>query len=261
MLKEFAKHIEELKPTYFTTKDDEFVVNGGKARTVGAAKKLEAMEVEREEEALRREMRESLPATLNVSTLTGVMDYLVENPDGYINPDRKAIIHIASTDKVDLYCQMDAVNDRPHLVHAQAYLPNIKIGNRIDREEFIISLQTQYADTDDRNAMIGILSHLKEGAEKEIIDNGFSQTVAVKKGVATVEQQAVPCPAKLAPFRTFIEAEQPRSYYVVRLHDNGMISINDASGGEWKVQAIAAIRKWFMDNIPEEIKKDVFIIA
>lgn len=260
MLKEFAQYLaKQNEPKTVDVDGKTYIVCPN-----GVLEGVETHEI-KENAYLKRELdriaTEELPEPMNVTTLTGVADYIKKNPDNYINSRRKAIIHIAGEDRVELCCQLDALNGRPKLLIANAITPKLAFGRRMSQEEFIIMMQSQFAQTEDRDKLLRIISHLKEDAGKETYDNGLAQTVIVKSGVATLSNEEIPNPAMLAPFRTFIEIEQPRSYYVCRLHDGGDVSLNDASGGEWRIQAIESIKRWFENNLTEEQLENTYIIA
>ena len=259
MLKEFAQYLsEQHKPVSAKIDGETYIIDNNRLMTVDAFKAREAMEMKSK---IKEQLEEPLPNCLQITTLTGIADYLTANPDDYITLERKAIIQINDATEVNVFCQMNGQNDRPHILKAKAITPEIRLGNRMDQEQFIIMLQSQFAQTEDRDMLLRIIGNLKEGAEREMKDNGLTQTVIVKKGVATVNGETVPNPATLAPFRTFIEVEQPRSYYVCRVHEGGYISLTDASGGEWRIQAIQSIREWFKNNLPTSVLNNTYILA
>ena len=263
MLKEFAQYLEEQhKPMSAEIGSETYIVGKDGLMTIAAFKAREAMEQELMKRSFKDKLEEPLPDDcLQVTTLTGIVDYLTANPDEYITPKRKAIVQIKGATEVNVFCQMNHKNERPYILQAKAITPDIRLGSEIMQEQFIIMLQSQFAPTKDRDTLLRIVGNLKEGAEKEMRDNGMAQTVIVKKGVATVDGETVPNPAILAPFRTFIEVEQPRSYYVCRLHESGRISLTDASGGEWRIQAIQSIKEWFKSNLPQKVLDNTHILA
>ena len=58
---------------------------------------------------------------------------------------------------------------------------------------------------------------------------------------------------KLAPFRTFIEVEQPESEFLFRLSDRTTFTLDEADGGAWKIKAKANIRAFFEKAFTSEI--------
>jgi len=156
---------------------------------------------------------------------------------------------------------MDEDNVRPHLLCAQAITADISFGRKMDIEQFMIMLQSQFADTEDKAKLLRIIGNMTDEASQNIKDDGMKQSVVVKKGAATLDEESVPNPAKLAPFRTFIEVEQPRSYYLCRVFEGLQVALYEANGGEWRNQAIAKIKTWFEENLAEEEKALIYILA
>lgn len=267
MLKQFAEWVAaQKKPTNEKIDDKTFIVDKD-----GSLCPIHLYEEEAyllfEDRAKRLKANQlyvPIPQPINVSTLTGIADYIKSNPDNYICESRKAIIQINSATEVNLYCQLQLeANDaeRALLVKSKAITPHLNLSRQMPIEEFIIMLQSQFSQTEHRDALLKIVSNLEEGENKTLKDNGLTQTVTVKSGVASLANETIPNPACLAPFRTFIEVEQPRSYYVCRLHNGGYVSLTDASGGEWENTAIQNVKKWFEDNLSDEVMKNVFILA
>lgn len=74
----------------------------------------------------------------------------------------------------------------------------------------------------------------------------------------------MPNPVVLAPYRTFTEVEQPKSPFVFRIRQTGdevQAALFAADADAWKREAIANIRDWFEQHIPQELREDVIILA
>lgn len=63
----------------------------------------------------------------------------------------------------------------------------------------------------------------------------------------------VPNPVELAPYRTFLEVEQPESQFIFRMKDGPRCAIFEADGGAWRNQAITNIREYLKNELFEEI--------
>ena len=68
-------------------------------------------------------------------------------------------------------------------------------------------------------------------------DNGVTQTVEARKGIALKAREQVKPRVPLCPFRTFLEVEQPESEFLVRMREGGEIGLFEADGGMWKLDA------------------------
>lgn len=110
--------------------------------------------------------------------------------------------------------------------------------------------------------MLKLVGNVKEEAVNTIGDDGVSQSVVAKMGVATVGNVKVPNPVLLKPYRTFVEVEQPESNFIFRMRKGPECALFEADGGAWKLEAIDNIKEYLTAELAEEIEsKKVFIIA
>jgi len=84
------------------------------------------------------------------------------------------------------------------------------------------------------------------------MDDGVTQAVEAKTGIARVENVTVPNPVTLRPYRTFLDvAEQPKCLFVFRMRqaDKGPeCALFEADSGLWKLEAIRQIKDWLYAN-------------
>ncbi|MDF9627266.1 hypothetical protein P5775_32030, partial [Bacillus cereus] len=97
---------------------------------------------------------------------------------------------------------------------------------------------------------------------KEIGDDGVSQAVTVKTGVASRGNAKVPNPVQLSPYRTFVEVKQPESKFVFRMREGARCGLFEADGGAWKLEAMNNIKEYLNEALAQEIEsKKVFVLA
>ncbi|WP_410746601.1 hypothetical protein, partial [Clostridium neonatale] len=157
---------------------------------------------------------EPVASKLTVSTLTGLVDYIKTNVD---HLEGKLLIQVKSPEEVALYSPLNADREREKYVSAEAILPNNVVYERfLDTERFNIMLQSAFVNNKDKEILLKYTGLIQDDAVKTIGDDGVSQQVTVKTGVASVGQAVVPNPVTLAPFRTFPEVEQPESKFIFR---------------------------------------------
>jgi hypothetical protein len=131
-----------------------------------------------------------------------------------------------------------------------------------EAEEFNIKLQSVFVQNEDRDIMLKVVGNIKEEDVRTVGDNGVSQSVTAKVGVATVGQVEVPNPVALMPFRTFVEVEQPESNFIFRMQNGPRCALFEADGGAWKVQAMKNIKDYLLAALEEEFEsKKLVIIA
>jgi hypothetical protein len=191
-----------------------------------------------------------LPETIKMSTLTGLIDYVKANIDKVPDFEQNVIIHVVSESNVVLMSCLNPDANRAHMLTCYAKTPKLSLDTYLDPEEFNVMLQSCFLDHADRAKILGIISNIKEENVKNTSDDGISQTVVAKVGVASTGYVPVPNPVVLVPFRTFIEVEQPESKFVLRIKDGPRIALFEADGGEWRLAAMLRIKKYLEDALP-----------
>lgn len=190
-----------------------------------------------------------LAETLSVSTLTGFVDYIKANIDKL---EGKLLVQVKSYDEVRLYSPLNADRNRELYVSAVAILPsNIRYEQFLDAERFNIMLQSGFVDNEDKKIILKYTGLVQDESVKSTGDDGVSQQVTIKTGVASVGQAVVPNPVTLAPYRTFPEIEQPESKFIFRMREGPRAALFEADGGAWKNKAIISIKKYLQEQLKD----------
>lgn len=84
-------------------------------------------------------------------------------------------------------------------------------------------------------------------------DNGVTQTVEARQGVALNALVEIKPRVMLRPFRTFLEVEQPESEFLLRVDPDEGIGFFEADGGIWKLEAKKNIADYFLKNMGDLI--------
>lgn len=196
---------------------------------------------------------------LEINTLTGLVAYVKANLE---KQDAKFYLQVADEKTVHLKNTLDVDGGRETLVTVNAIVPHFNYKHFHDTEELIIAFQSIFTTTIDRDILLKVIGNVKEENVRTTGDNGFSQAVAVKTGVATVDDVVVPNPVSLAPYRTFLEVEQPASDFIFRMKDGPKGAIFEADGGAWRNEAINNISEFLAEQLTEEIESGkITIIA
>ena len=198
------------------------------------------------------------PKSLSITTLTGLRDYLAANVDSLNSAD--LIIHVFDFKNVALIsCLKEPWLERDTIVHVECDTFKFPFGQFMDVENFIIRMQSQFVQDESTAAILKIVGNVTDSVVKQFNDDGVTQQATVKAGVSRVENIAVPNPVELAPFRTFLEIEQPASKFVFRMRSGNeapACALFEADGGVWKNTATLRIKEWLADQV-----KDIAIIA
>ncbi|WP_317076653.1 hypothetical protein, partial [Clostridium neonatale] len=135
---------------------------------------------------------EPVASKLTVSTLTGLVDYIKTNVD---HLEGKLLIQVKSPEEVALYSPLNADREREKYVSAEAILPNNVVYDRfLDTERFNIMLQSAFVDDEDKAKLLKYTALITDDTVKNFGDDGISQKVTVKTGVASVSDAVVPNP-------------------------------------------------------------------
>ncbi|WP_101772355.1 hypothetical protein [Peptostreptococcus faecalis] len=185
--------------------------------------------------------------TLNINTLSGLVDYIKSDLDGY--KDDNILITVETPRKVTVSLEINSDGDRPIVLRSEAIVPHIAFNDYYDTEKFNVLLQSAFLDNEDKALLLQVAGNIKEEAIKTTGDDGVSQVATIKSGVATVQDVVVPNPAKLKPMRTFNEVEQPESKFIFRMKDGPSCALFEADGGAWRNEA--------MKNIKEYLEKEL----
>lgn len=192
-----------------------------------------------------------LADALPLSTLTGVKDYLVENLDNVTMG--QVMLHVVDYRTVQIIGPIDGdFRQRETLIQARAHECGFPFGKYIEREDFQVGLMASFMPTKMRDDVLKYVTGIVQSAEVKTSDDGISQRVTARTGVARVAEVDLPNPVTLQPYRTFPEAQQPESDFVFRVRQiEGKIGVAlfEADGGRWKLQAALNIKEWLAENI------------
>lgn len=201
-------------------------------------------------------IRQPIPSALTVRSLSGFVDYLKSECDA----PGALMVHVESPTKVTAFCGFNDDYNRKTYIEAEALLPTIRFGAWTDVEEFNIQLQSLFHPNDTRANLLKVVGNIKEEAVQSLGDDGVSQQVTAKTGVATVATVPVPNPATLLPYRTFIEVQQPESLFVFRMKNGPYAALFEADGGAWKVEAMDTIKEYLQVSLKDEIESGKIVL-
>lgn len=196
---------------------------------------------------------------LRLNTLTGLVAYVKANLE---RKNQSFYLQIYDEKTVLLKGLLDSDGGRESLVIANAIVPRFDYDRYLDVEELTVAFQSKFTKTDDRDTLLKVVGNVKEENIRKTGDNGVSQAVTIQTGIASADDVLVPNPVTLAPYRTFLEVEQPASDFIFRMKDGPRGAIFEADGGAWRNKAIVNVREYLQTELAEEIEgKRITIIA
>lgn len=210
-------------------------------------------------------------AALQVATLGALRDYLKANRDGL--DLSKIIVHIETPNRVTVGSILrEPARDREIYLTATADdMTKDFVGHYHEPSDFNIGLMVRFLPpigpndvTNQRDALITVVSSVSVEQAAEATDTGMTQTVTSRGGVTLKARQDLPNPVTLAPFRTFRDILQPSSPFVLRAQaDPGSLPelcLFEAEGGTWKLLAIQRIHDWLKNEL-KDLQTEVAILA
>lgn len=199
-------------------------------------------------------VKEIGPNALELNFLDSLVTYIKENIDN-LRPDNKLIIEIEDPTRIDLRTELIGdFNQRFTPIHCTALVNPFPWDKFIDPDTFIIMAQSRFVETEDLAKIRQIVGNVKSEEVVQFSDDGISQQVTAKSGIARVENVAIPPRVKLAPYRTFIEVEQPESEFIFRARKAGDLphfALFEADGGAWRIEAMKRVKTYLEENLQD----------
>lgn len=192
-----------------------------------------------------------LRETIKTHTLQSLINYIDTNDGDTFCPQ---YIHIKDSCNVALIGSADPLSGERHDIYAtvSAMLPDIVFGRYMTMENFIIQLNTCFDRKQGQwKELLALASTMQIKDEVKVSDDGTSQEVTAKQGVARLAEVIIPNPVYLAPIRTFHEVEQVLVPFVYRVDKNGDMGLFEADGGAWRLEAINRIKEYFVKNLSD----------
>lgn len=138
------------------------------------------------------------------------------------------------------------------LYRAEADVPGLRSGFR-DRETALIELRSLFVPNEGTQYLLDLLSRMSDEKSVSTMDNGVTQTVEARQGVALKTTVEIKPRVLLQPFRTFLEVDQPASDFLLRVDAEKGIGLFEADGGVWKLEAKRNIADYFASHLADLI--------
>ena len=193
-----------------------------------------------------------LTAPLELMTLTGLVDAVRAKLDGLDPADW--VLEVMSHRGVRIVSRNTSAYGQREVLLAVSLADGdaFPFCRFLDREEFVIGLQSRFVYDDAVRAVLQVASALEVSTVALAEDDGISQRTTVKQGIALKQDVTVKGRVVLRPFRTFREVAQPASEFVFRLRSQqGAVpecALFEADGGKWKLDAVLTIKAWLEEK-------------
>lgn len=196
-----------------------------------------------------------LPEALVFASLTGLVDFCKTIP-GAAAEDH--LLHVVDPDRVELvWRDVDAWKQRGEVARATTdqHADNFAFGNYMDQEQFIIGVRSLFVPTPDTDKLLSVVGSMSASSTVNVEDDGVSQSVGLKAGILLKSRETLPPRIVLQPYRTFREAIQPQSEFIVRVRQERegsvpKIALFEADGGAWRLQAVKNVATVLVKELP-----------
>ena len=213
------------------------------------------------------DLRPALPETLNVYTLSALVNLLQSNSLAAGVAVTDCALHVIGPKHVELISRSTDEYGRRKVI-AMADVPPVNefpFDQFKDSETFILNALALLSETPDREYVIGLAQALVSGETVTTRDDGVSQSTIIQKGASLKQSVTVRNRCQLAPFHTFREVTQPTSEFVFRLkQDNDKkpcLALFQSDGGAWKLAAMTNIANYLQSALTAASVTGVSIIC
>lgn len=198
------------------------------------------------------------PGALGTRTLQSVVDYIKQNRDRLEVSD--LTVHIVSPGRVEVIDRLRVDHSRHTYLIATEPDASSEFGKFVNRymgiEAFIIGMQRHFrTGFGDLANILAVVGNISQGDVRQVEDDGITQSVTVKAGVARVGLATLPSPVMLVPKRSFPEVELSAVPFVVRVRATDKlpeVALYECDGDSWKVDAADKIVEFFADAFGEK---------
>lgn len=196
------------------------------------------------------------PEAISVSGLDGVCKLIRTELE---KVDTTIMVQAKSYKSVEVMTTYLPDFSRNILYRAEADAPGLRTGFR-GREAALIELRSLFIPNEGTAYLLDLLSRMTDENSVSTKDNGVTQTVEARQGVALNTLVEVKPRVMLRPFRTFLEVEQPESEFLLRVDPDEGIGFFEADGGIWKLEAKKNIADYFNTNLADLIQAGKVVI-
>lgn len=169
-------------------------------------------------------------------------------------------VQVKDYKSVSVFTELDEDEDRLYLYKCCADTPEVTMGYFMDYEKAVIELRSLYIPNDGTKYLLQLLGSISNESKVTTTDNGVTQKVEAKSGIALSSMVEIEPRVTLQPFRTFVEVAQPESEFLLRINDRGQIGMFPADGGVWKLEATRNVAAYFEEKLHDMIETGAVVV-
>lgn len=196
-----------------------------------------------------------VPVPLEFYTLTAFAEFLAAEPEAM-----GCLVHVVNATQVQAVGVLEGedFDIRPILARAVAKVDPIgfRPNQYLPMEALNIALQTCFDPSQgDIVNLRKFCADVRSTEELGVADDGVSQAVQAKSGIAAVQRRAVQNPWELAPWFSFAEIEQPCRPFILRFQkgEGPMAGLFETGNNRSTVEAVSRIASFLRSEIDSEL--------
>ena len=169
-------------------------------------------------------------------------------------------IQVKDYKSVSVFTELDEDEDRLYLYNCVADTPAVTTNRFMAYENAVIELRSLYIPNKGTEYLLQLLSSISNESKVTSSDNGVTQQVEARSGIALNSMVKVEPRVSLQPFRTFVEVAQPESEFLLRINDRGEIGFFPADGGVWKLEATRNVAAYFENALKDLVDSGAVVV-
>lgn len=184
------------------------------------------------------------PQNVSVTSLDSLAKLIIREHNVF-SDEFPIFVQVNGPREVSVFTSYDLDDmNRNYLYTASCDVPGFREGFR-DHEAAIIELQSKFIPSEGVDYLLNLLSRVSKESGVTTQDNGVTQTVEARSGIQLKQKVQLRPRVSLRPYRTFLEVEQPKSDFLLRMDNDGRVGLFEADGGMWKMDAKKEISEYF----------------
>jgi hypothetical protein len=201
--------------------------------------------------------KKPMPRCIDLTGLDSICK-MVRNETEHVG--MKIFIQVKDYKSVTVFTTLDKDEDRQYLYKCIADTPAVTTDRFMAYEKAVIELRSLYIPNDGTQYLLQLLSSISNESKVISSDNGVTQQVEVRSGIALNSMVKIEPRVTLQPFRTFVEVGQPESEFLLRINDHGEIGFFPADGGVWKLEATRNVAAYFEEKLQDLIDTGAVVV-
>lgn len=209
------------------------------------------------QELIHIQDKKPVPRCIDLTGLDSICK-MVRNEADHVG--LQIFIQVKDYKSVSVFTSLDSDEDRLYLYKCSADTPAVTTDRFMAYEKAVIELRSLYIPNEGTKYLLNLLSSISNESKVTSTDNGVTQQVEARSGIALNSMVKIEPRVTLQPFRTFIEVNQPESEFLLRINERGEIGFFPADGGVWKLEATRNVASYFENELKDLIEAGTVVV-